>query len=61
MKWLLVEVCDLAFDRSSLRRFSTNPCRKVGGRRDVTFTDEVWEVAEGDVIVTPFGATRSEI
>ncbi len=52
-----MEVFDLSFDRSSLM-ISKNPRREVGGRFDVTFADEVCEVAGGNVIVTPFGATR---
>ncbi len=60
MKWLLVEVCDLAFDRSSLM-ISKNPHRKVGGRLDLTIADEVCGVAGEDLIVTPFGAARKEI
>ncbi len=52
LKQLLVEVCDLAVDRSwgVIIVISKNPLCKVGGRLDVEFEDEVCQVAETQAI-----------
>ncbi len=46
LKRLLVEVCDLTFLIQGVLTVSKNPRCKVGGRLDVTFADEICEVAE---------------
>ncbi len=48
MKRLLVEVYGLAFDKR-VQRVSKNPLRKVRGRLDVVFADEIYEIAETQV------------